>query len=147
MLEKIKIALRKNPFVVQTYRKVKGNWPSRAHIKKWYQRQRLERQNRQQGGVPIPKGELIFLVAGTDDAEWFLRSGRYGVQSPRDICSKTAFKWKTFTPSWISVAALAGCCVIGRICAGRKFGEPTTTQNSFNGVRPTSPLVNSRSIS
>ena len=109
MFEKIKIALRKNPFVVQTYRKVNNNWPSRTHIKKWYQRHRLERQNRLQGGVPFPKGELIFLVDGTDDAEWFLRSGRYGAQSLRDILLKNGIQIENFH------AILDFGCGVGRV--------------------------------
>jgi 2-polyprenyl-3-methyl-5-hydroxy-6-metoxy-1,4-benzoquinol methylase len=109
MFEKIKNALRKNPFVVQTYRKVNNNWPSRTHIKKWYQRHRLERQNRLQGGVPVPKGELIFLVDGTDDAEWFLRSGRYGAQSLRDILLKNGIQIENFH------AILDFGCGVGRV--------------------------------
>ena len=49
-------------------------------------------------GLPIPSGVLRFLVAGTENLEWFLRSGKLGVETLVDVLTrqgKTLEKFKT----------------------------------------------------
>jgi len=36
------------------------------------------------GGLPIPPSELIYLVAGTDDVDWFLKSGKLAANNIRE---------------------------------------------------------------
>lgn len=36
-------------------------------------------------GIPIPSNELIYLVAGTTEVDWFLQSGRLAAQNISDI--------------------------------------------------------------
>lgn len=40
------------------------------------------------GGLPLPPGELVFLVAGAKDLRWFIRSGKLGQQALLDILAK-----------------------------------------------------------
>ena len=40
------------------------------------------------GGLPIPPLKLIYLVQGSDDISWFLRSGKLDVESMQEILEK-----------------------------------------------------------
>lgn len=40
------------------------------------------------GGIPLPPGVLRYMVAGTEDVGWFLRTGQLGAQTVLDVLQK-----------------------------------------------------------
>ncbi len=53
-------------------------------------------KNRYQKLPPIPPSNLRFLVAGTNDVSWFIKSGQLAAQSIRDILNKHGIKIDDF---------------------------------------------------
>jgi SAM-dependent methyltransferase len=53
-------------------------------------------KNRMKGGIPIPPFHLIYLVAGTNDIPWFLRSGELAARSMQDILKKNGLDIERF---------------------------------------------------
>ena len=60
-------------------------------------------------GMPIPSPELITLVAGTDDIDWFWKSGALGASSMLEILYKNGLSMEKFD------AVLDFGCGIGRV--------------------------------
>jgi SAM-dependent methyltransferase len=46
-------------------------------------------------GLPVPPAHLIFRVAGTPDAAWFLESGRLAAESIRDVLQRAQTRVET----------------------------------------------------
>lgn len=65
--------------------------------------------NRLKKGLPIPSGELIYLVAGTDDVSWFLHSGAMAADSIRGILNKNHMALESFD------SILDFGCGVGRV--------------------------------
>jgi len=49
------------------------------------------------GGYNIPEPQLIFLVAGTRDPNWFIESGRYGARAIVDTLQTNGIELQTLT--------------------------------------------------
>jgi SAM-dependent methyltransferase len=49
-------------------------------------------RNRLNGGLPVPPGRLIYLVAGHVRAEWFLRGGRTASEAIRETLEKNGIE-------------------------------------------------------
>jgi SAM-dependent methyltransferase len=60
-------------------------------------------------GLPIPPPELINLVAGTDDLDWFWKSGALGADSMLEILKKNGLVMEEFN------SVLDFGCGIGRV--------------------------------
>lgn len=68
-----------------------------------------ELRNEIEDGPPIPPGEKIFLVAGTEDANWFLKSGKSSAGVIREILANNGLAIEDFD------SILDFGCGIGRI--------------------------------
>ncbi len=60
-------------------------------------------------GLPVPPPELINLVAGTDDLDWFWKSGELGADSMLEILKKNGLAMEDFN------SVLDFGCGIGRV--------------------------------
>lgn len=81
---------------------------SRTLSRQWDRVRRLSERTRQrvrswpvrasnQGrGLPIPPGRLIYLVAGTEDVNWFLDSGALAARSIREVLGRNGLAVESF---------------------------------------------------
>lgn len=106
MLLGLKNTIKKIPFAVPIVRGVKQK------IRRIHSRLRKE--------VPLPSPQLIYLVAGTEDPEWFLRSGALGAQCLVDTLARQGVQLASFSH------ILDFGCGVGRVL--RHF-------NTFKGTR------------
>lgn len=79
-------------------------WRARAaqRVQSWP----LRRAHR---GLPIPPGRLIYLVAGTEDAAWFLAAGQRAAESVRSVLERQGIKPESLG------AVLDFGCGVGRV--------------------------------
>ena len=79
------------------------------HQLKLKSRELAELHNQIRGGLPLPAPHQIFLVAGTEDASWFLQSGEMSSQSIRRILEDNGLSIEGFG------SILEFGCGVGRI--------------------------------
>ena len=91
-------------------RAVPLEWKLALHKNKTLPRRvALRVSNRLSGQPPLPPGNLIFLVTGSESPEWFLNSGRSASEAIREILAKHDLKIAQFS------AVLDFGCGVGRI--------------------------------
>ena len=91
-------------------RAVPLEWKLALHKNKTLPRRvALRVSNRLSGHPPLPPGNLIFLVTGSESPEWFLNSGRSASEAIREILAKHDLKIEQFT------SVLDFGCGVGRI--------------------------------
>lgn len=61
------------------------------------------------GGLPIPPDKLMYLVLGSEDVSWFLKSGKLGVMSMQEILERNGLALDEFE------AILDFGCGVGRV--------------------------------
>ena len=81
----VRSVLKKNTFIYHTW-KIYKTYPSSSKFLASYMKNGARRiRNRFAGRLPIPDPYLVYLVAGTDDVDWFLHAGKMGAICIRDV--------------------------------------------------------------
>ena len=96
---------------------------------KWANQSWIRAQNFLRKGPPIPPSDLVFLVAGTDDLRWFLKSGQLAYRSLRSILDKNLISFENLNN------ILDFGCGVGRVIRYfRRTGHSKIFGTDYNDV-------------
>lgn len=127
MYSMVKDSLKKVPLIVRIWHYLKGSPSPSQRLSSWLKNKKILVQNKLQGGLSIPPEPLIFLVAGTDNVQWFLSSGAMAAQSLRDIFTKNKIKIENLEKF------LDFGCGVGRVTRHwRDLKKPTIHGTDYN---------------
>jgi SAM-dependent methyltransferase len=87
-MDQLKSALKKSQTINHTWQIYKAHPNFADYIHSFYKNQTIRLKNRLAGGLPLPDPYLIYLVAGTDDVDWFLHAGLLGASCIRDVLTR-----------------------------------------------------------
>lgn len=109
MIQNIKSVLKRSPLIVRLWNSRGRSVNLAKTLKIRTKNVRFRVQNKLQGGMPLPPPRLIFLVAGSEDLDWFLKSGALSASSMQDILKKNNLALENFE------SVLDFGCGVGRV--------------------------------